>query len=105
MCVSNNQVFTSTTALFDETIFPKCINGRVCGTTCLNEPVEEQPPIDAGPLPPQPIPSGTDDDTPYHHPPKHKKGSAPDHDGDSEASDKPAAPQPQPHTPEQAPPT
>src|SRR5258708_10084316 len=98
MRLSNNQVFTSTTALFDETIFPKCVNGRVRGTTRLNEPLEEQPPIDAGPLPPQPIPSGTDDDTPYRRPPKHKKESASDHDGDPEVSDKPYTPHPPPPT-------
>src|SRR5260370_36845465 len=104
MRVSNNQVFTSTTALFDETIFPKCVNGRVRGTTRLNEPLEEQPPIDAGPLPPQPIPSGTDDDTPYCHPPKHKKESASDHDSDSEVSDEPSTPLPPPPATKQAPP-
>ena len=83
MHISNNQVFTSTMALFDETIFPKCVNERVRGTTHLNEPVKEQPPIDARHLPPQPIPNGSDNDMPNCCPPKHKRESTSDHNGDS----------------------
>ena len=47
MRLSNNTVFTSTTALFDETLYPKCPNARVCGTTHVNEPRAQQPPHDA----------------------------------------------------------
>jgi hypothetical protein len=38
MHLSNNAVYTSTAALFDETLFPKCNKSSPKGTTCLNEP-------------------------------------------------------------------
>jgi hypothetical protein len=38
MHLSNNTVYTSTTALFDETLFPKCDRSSPKGTTRLNEP-------------------------------------------------------------------
>jgi hypothetical protein len=38
MRLSNNTVYTSTTALFDETLFPKCNKLSSKGTTHLNEP-------------------------------------------------------------------
>ena len=47
MHLSNNTVFTSTTALFDETLYPKCLNAHVQGTTHVNEPRAQQPPHDA----------------------------------------------------------
>ena len=38
MWLSNNTVYTSMPALFDETLFPKCNKSSPKGTTCLNEP-------------------------------------------------------------------
>jgi hypothetical protein len=46
MCLSNNTLFTSDTALFDETIFPKCKNKCIQGTTRICKPRAQQPPID-----------------------------------------------------------
>jgi hypothetical protein len=43
MQLSNNTVYTSTTALFDETLFPKCNKSSSKGTTCLNEPRAPKP--------------------------------------------------------------
>ena len=45
MHITNNQIFTVATVLFDESLFPKCKTAVKCPTTCLNEPVTEQPPI------------------------------------------------------------
>jgi hypothetical protein len=102
-----NQVYTSNTALFDETIFPRCDKQRVRGTTRLNEPIGNQPPIDAedDQSKTQPIPSGTDDDQPSYHTPKirHKRESAPDHDGGTETPDQSTAPLPPPTDTEQIP--
>jgi hypothetical protein len=44
---SNNTLFTSVTALFDETLFPKCDTMCTRGTTCMNKPISVQPPMDA----------------------------------------------------------
>jgi hypothetical protein len=41
--LSNNTVYTSTTALFDETLFLKCKKSSPKGTTCLNEPRAPKP--------------------------------------------------------------
>ena len=43
---SNNTLFTSVTALFDETIFPKCGTIHMGGTSHVDNPVECQPPMD-----------------------------------------------------------
>jgi hypothetical protein len=43
MWLSNNTVYTSTTALFDETLFPKCDKSSPKGTTHLNEPRAPKP--------------------------------------------------------------
>jgi hypothetical protein len=43
MQLSNNTVYTSTTALFDETLFLKCKKSSPKGTTCLNEPKAPKP--------------------------------------------------------------
>ena len=45
MHIANNQIFTVTIALFDESLFPKCKTAVKHPTTHLNEPVTEQPPI------------------------------------------------------------
>ena len=47
MRTTNNTLFTSTTALFDETLFPKCDTARVRGTTRVRLPPASQPPFDA----------------------------------------------------------
>jgi hypothetical protein len=44
---SNNTLFTSVTALFDETLFPKCKTMHTRGTTHINKPTSVQPPMDA----------------------------------------------------------
>ena len=43
MRLSNNTLYTSTTALFDETLFPKCEKSSPKGTTHLNEPRAQKP--------------------------------------------------------------
>jgi hypothetical protein len=43
MWLSNNTVYTSTTALFDETLFLKCDKSSLKGTTRLNEPRAPKP--------------------------------------------------------------
>ena len=45
MRITNNQVFTAATALFDESLFPKCKTAIKRPTTRLYEPVDQQPPI------------------------------------------------------------
>ena len=47
MRTTNNTLFMSTTALFDKTLFPKCITTHVRGTTCLRLPPASQPSFDA----------------------------------------------------------
>ena len=47
MRLSNNTIYHSTTALFDETLFPKCSTpGKKRGTTRIGEPRASQPPIE-----------------------------------------------------------
>jgi hypothetical protein len=47
MCLSNNTIYHSTTALFDETLFPKCFTlGKKRGTTRIGEPQASQLPIE-----------------------------------------------------------
>jgi hypothetical protein len=43
MHLKNNQVYLSTTALFDEKTYPKCTTTKKCGTTPIDQPVNEQP--------------------------------------------------------------
>ena len=43
MRISNNTVYTSTTALFDETLYPKCDTSKTRGVTRLKQPANEQP--------------------------------------------------------------
>jgi hypothetical protein len=43
MRLSNNTIYTSTTALFDETLFPRCDKLSPKGTTHLNEPRASKP--------------------------------------------------------------
>ena len=43
MCLSNNTLYTSATALFDETLFPKCDKSKPKGMTHLNEPRHQNP--------------------------------------------------------------
>ena len=47
MHLSNNTVFTSTTALFDKILYPKCPNACIRGTTHVNEPRAQQASHDA----------------------------------------------------------
>ena len=104
MRIKNNTVFTSTTALFDETVYPRCETLRVRGTTRVDEPVENQPPMEDDQSPTQPIPSGFDDDMPTHRPPKQRQNreDAPDRDGGSVAPEEPEAQPPPPPAPEPA---
>ena len=43
MRMSNNTLFTSATALFDEELYPKCQTAKPCGVTRLKQPTESQP--------------------------------------------------------------
>ena len=47
MRTTNNTLFTSTTALFNETLFSKCNTAHVRGTTCIWLPPTSQLPFDA----------------------------------------------------------
>ena len=47
MRTTNNTLFTSTTALFDETLFPKCNTACIRGTTHVQLPPDSQSPFDA----------------------------------------------------------
>jgi hypothetical protein len=47
MCLSNNTIYYSTTALFNETLFPKCSTlGKKRGTIRIGESQASQPPIE-----------------------------------------------------------
>ncbi len=47
MRLSNNTLYHGTTALFDETLFPKCSTpGKKRGTTRIGKPCASQPPIE-----------------------------------------------------------
>ena len=91
MRLLNNTMFTSTTALFDETIYPKCNSTRIRGTTRVREPRAQQPPIDAeedttpGDLD-EPIPPETQSEKP----------PAPNGDPDPSDNEDPAVPVPSP---------
>ena len=47
MRTTNNTLFTSTTTLFDETLFPKCDTTRIRGTIYIWLPPASQLPFDA----------------------------------------------------------
>jgi hypothetical protein len=96
MWLSNNTIYTSTTALFDETLFPKCDKSSPKGTTHLNEPRA-------------PKPSNVNQDTTLGNlddflPPFEPKRDAPAPDGAQEAPEEelPAVP-PSPPAPEPVP--
>jgi hypothetical protein len=97
MHLTNNTVFTSTTALFDETIYPKCDSMHIRGTTRVREPRAQQPPMDA-----------EEDTTPGNLdspiPPETQSEGLPAPDGEHVPSDdeEPAVPVPSPE-PEPAP--
>ena len=61
---SNNTLFTSVTALFDETIFPECGTIRMQGTSHVDNPVDRQPPMD----PEDTTPGDLDIPNPPYHP-------------------------------------
>src|ERR1700761_9330392 len=98
MRLSNNTLFTSTTALFDETIFPKCETERVRKTTRLREPTAHQPPL--------PIEDTAPGDFDEPIPEQPKREVAPESDGTTGAPEKdaPAESQPPPSAPEPVPP-
>ena len=100
MCLSNNTVFTSTTALFDETLYPKCLNARICETIHVNEPRAQQPPHDANK---DTIPGDLDD---ISIPPTKREPAPaePDRANTSDdTEDDEAVPQPPPPAPEPVP--
>jgi hypothetical protein len=45
MHLKTNQIYIGTTALFDESFFPKCSTQKCHGTTCIDEPESAQPPL------------------------------------------------------------
>src|ERR1700761_6457129 len=98
MRLSNNTLFTSTTALFDKTIFPKCETERVRKTTHLREPTAHQPPL--------PIEDTAPGDFDEPIPEQPKREVAPKSDGTTRAPEKkaPAESQPSPSAPEPVPP-
>jgi hypothetical protein len=74
MRLKNNQVYLSTTALFDENTYPKCTTTKKRGTTPIDQPVNEQPEFE----PEDSHPNGeTFDDDDYqpksHQPPFNKR--------------------------------
>jgi hypothetical protein len=97
MRLSNNTIYTSTTALFDETLFPKCDKSSPKGTTCLNEPKALKP-SDAN----QDTTLGDLDDP---LPPFEPKRDAPAPDGAQEAPEEepPTVPPSPPPAPEPVP--
>ena len=100
MRLSNNTVFTSTTALFDETLYPKCPNAHVCGTIRVNEPRAQQPPHDANE---DTIPDDLDD---IPIPPTKKEPTSAEPDGANTSiniEDDKAVPQPPPPVPDPVP--
>ena len=75
MCLANNQIYTAATALFDESLFPKCKDSRTCPITRVQEPIDAQPLSDR----PHTTP-GDDDDPPKsgtHHKSSTKKKHEP----------------------------
>ena len=100
MHLSNNTVFTSTTVLFDETLYSKCPNAHVQGTTHVNEPRAQQPPHDAD----EDIIPGDLDDIPI---PPTKREPAPAKPNRAntpvDTEDDKAVPQPPPPAPEPVP--
>ena len=62
MRLSSRNVYTSITALFDESLFPKCETTKWHGFTCLDEPVDQYG------TSPQPVPSADDDGDDNPHP-------------------------------------
>ncbi len=69
MCLLNNTLYHSTTALFDETLFPKCSTlGKKRGTTRISE-------LHASQLPIEPVKDTTpgDYDLPTPHTPKQEE--------------------------------
>ena len=66
MRLSTHTIYTGTTALFDESLFPKCSITKQRGFTRLEEPVDQHG------TPPQPVPLVDDDGvTPHPPPPPH----------------------------------
>src|ERR1700761_6393421 len=98
MRLSNNTLFTSTTALFDETIFSKCETKRVRKTTRLREPKAHQPP-----LPIEDTAPGDFDD-PIPEQPKREVAPESDRTSGAPEKDAPTASQPPPSAPEPVPP-
>ena len=62
MRLSSRNVYTSITALFNESLFPKCETTKRCGFTRLDEPVDQYG------TSPQPVPSADDDGDDNPHP-------------------------------------
>ena len=83
MCLKNNTLFTSNTALFDEAIFPKCNKkSHIPGITCLKEPKAQH-----SPLPADKDTTLGDFDKPETLPPTpNKKNAAPESDRTSSDS-------------------
>ena len=103
MRTSNNTLFYSTTALFDEEVFPKCDTSKVRSTTRVGAPRKDQDSADGDDFPPstghthpQPIPGGNDKGkakAPNHDTPNHEQSEeedrAQDPDEDPVVSEEP----------------
>jgi hypothetical protein len=46
MRLENNVIFLGATAIFDETVYPKCFTQKCHATTHVNEPIEHQPSLE-----------------------------------------------------------
>jgi hypothetical protein len=86
MQLENNVIFLGSTAIFDETVYPKCSTQKRHPTTCINKPIEHQPPFET-PSTPNGEEIEDDNDPPPSHPitptprqtlPK-QKGKSPPH--------------------------
>jgi hypothetical protein len=107
MQLENNVIFLGATAIFDETVYPKCSTQKCHATTRINEPIEHQPLLET-PSTPNGEEIEDDDDPPPSHPitpalretyPK-QKGKSPLHTSTKERCELLPAPPWPPHSPQ-----
>jgi hypothetical protein len=66
MRLENNVIFLGATAIFDETVYPKCSTQKRHATTRINEPIEHQPSLE-----PPSTPNGEEIEDNDNPPPSH----------------------------------
>ena len=103
MRAPDNVLFRSSTALFDETMFPKCPETNRRGTTRVWPPREDM--FDQAGQPKSTPQEGLDDDDNDLHPGHHQsqKRNGHHHDNDGEQHDVPRDPVPPPQLPVEQP--